>query len=126
MQQVPPSDREAETSDVDQGLHAGLMAIGIVSSVDTEVLARDMKTVLDGNVEYLQLDLALKAVGERPDHSSAEDWAGIVSRNDQNHRKCQGEREHRPDKPPASVARSFCRCKDLGMKRHLCLELLGG
>jgi len=101
-----------------------LMRVRIVLPVDTEVLTGNVKTVLDRDVEYVQLHSALKAVRERANYSSAEDGAGIVGRNHQNEGKRQPERQRRPCNPPPLMAVSFCRCRNLGRKRHKCLELL--
>jgi len=64
------------------------MRIGIVLSVDTQVLTGNMKAVLDGNVKYPELHLALEAVRQRSNYPPAENRAGIVSGNNQNDRKC--------------------------------------
>jgi hypothetical protein len=46
MQQVPPSDSEAEVGDADQRLYARLVAVGIIFPEDTEILAGNMETLL--------------------------------------------------------------------------------
>src|SRR6185437_12453393 len=89
MQKVPPSDGEAEVGDADQWLHARLVAVGIVSAKDAEVLA--------GNMESTNFNRALKAIGECLNDSPAKDRAGVIGRDDENDREHDRKAERCPN-----------------------------
>lgn len=97
MQKVPPSDGEAEVGDADQWLHARLVAVGIVSAKDAEILAGNMETVLYRDMESTKFNRALKAIGECLNDSPAKDRAGVIGRDDENDREHDRKAERCPN-----------------------------
>src|SRR5690348_3745536 len=97
VQQVPPTDGEAEVGDADQRLHARLMAVGVMFSENAEILAGNMETILNRDMERAQLNFALESIRKRLNNAGAKDRARVVSGNYQNGREDNSKDECRPE-----------------------------